>query len=203
MKPAELIILNKKMDIQIKERLPLMLVVIGTNDTGKSTFTKELVLKETKKKDSNVLIVASDDIEWNFLPSVHPAYNWEIEENVKARKTIYEKGLLRTILEKFSSGMLIFDDCSAYFTSTRKMDLRALLIRRRQKMIDIVMVANGFTNAPPEAFIYASHYVLFKTIDNIDKRKNVIYDFPKIKEAQQRINKIAETNPHYYEIIEV
>lgn len=131
------------------------------------------------------------------------AYAWRIENFVKARKIIFEKGLLNTIYKQFRSGLVLFEDCGAYFTASVEADLKAILIRRRQLMIDVVMVANGFTDIPSPALTNATHYVLFKTTDNIDKRKNVIQDFAKIKEAQERIKKIAETDPHYYEIIRV
>jgi hypothetical protein len=99
--------------------------------------------------------------------------------------------------------MVIFDDCRAYFTAALDNDLHALLISRRQHMIDIVAVGHGFTEVPPKMFTFATHYTLFKTLDNIDRRKNVIQNFEEMKAAQLRINKIAATDPHYHEIIPV
>jgi GTPase SAR1 family protein len=185
-------------------RFPKQIIILGTNGTGKSTLAKKLVANEMKKKDSHVLVIVPDDMEWNTIPWVHPAYNWRIKDYVKARKIIYEKGLLTTIFEKFRSGLLVFDDCRAYLTATVELDLKQILIRRRQLMIDIIMIAHGFTDVPPQAFTNATHYILFKTIDNVERRKDVLgTNFDKMKEAQVRINKEAINNPHYCEIIKV
>ena len=70
-------------------------------------------------------------------------------------------------------------------------------------MIDIIACGHGFTEVPPKMFTFATHYALFKTIDNIERRKNVIQNFEVMKEAQARINQKAQTDPHYYEIIPV
>ena len=100
-------------------------------------------------------------------------------------------------------GMVLFDDCRAYFTAALDNDLHALLIRRRQKMIDIMVAGHGFTEVPPKFFTFATHYALFKTIDNIERRKNVIQNYEVMRQAQARINARAEKEPHYFEIIPV
>ena len=187
----------------IESRTPNQIIILGTNGTGKTTLTKQLVLNEIRKQGSHVLVVVPDDMEWNSLPWVHPAYTYRIERYVKARKICYYEGLLPVIKEKFRDGLLLLDDCRAYFSAAMDKDLASLLIRRRQMMMDIIAVGHGFTEVPPRMFTFATHFILFKTIDNIDRRKNVIPNFDILKEAQIRINKKAETDPHYYEIIKV
>lgn len=200
----------------VEVRTPKQIIIIGTNGTGKTTFAKNLVLAELKKKDSHILLVVPDDMEWNTIPFVHPDYPHRIEKYVGARKICYFPGLLEIIRDRFREGLLIFDDCRAYFTAALDSELHSILIRRRQQMIDIVAVGHGFTEIPPKFFTFGTHIALFRTIDNIDRRKNVIQNFEEMKEAQQRINsratdttkawtksgKIAD-NAHYYEIIKV
>ena len=184
-------------------RTPKQIIVLGTNGTGKTTLVKKLVINEMKKKDSHVLVTVPDDMEWPTLSYVHPKFPHRIENYVGARKIIYEPGLLDIIRERFRNGLLVFDDCRAYFTASLDQDLHSLLIRRRQQMIDIIAVGHGFTEVPPKFFTFATHFALFKTIDNINRRKNFIQNFEEMKEAQERINEKAKTNPHYYEIIKV
>jgi GTPase SAR1 family protein len=182
-------------------RTPKQIIIIGTNGTGKTTALKKLVAKELQKKDSHVLIVVPDDMEWNMIPFVHPKFPHRIESYVGARKIIYFPGLLEIISERFRDGMLIFDDCRAYLSASVEQDLHDILIRRRQKMIDVCAVGHGFTEVPPKFFTFCTHIVLFRTTDSINKRKDDLKDFERMKEAQARVNQKALTDPHYNEVI--
>jgi GTPase SAR1 family protein len=184
-----------------KGRQPKQIVVIGTNGTGKSTFVKRLVVNELRKKDSHILVVTPHDMEFTNLPLVNGRFPHRIEWYVGARRIIYFDGLLSIILEKFKNGLVVFDDCRAYFKSSLDQELHALLISRRQHMIDIVACGHGFTEVPPKFFTFATHFALFRTTENMERRKNVIQNFNEMKAAQLRINEKAQTNPHYYEII--
>lgn len=188
-----------------KGRTPKQILVMGTNGTGKTTFVKKLVINELKKKDSHVLVVVPDDMEWNSLEYVHSKFPHRIETYVGARKIIYFAGLLPIIRDCFRNGLIIFDDCRAYWNKQNAVegDLHSLLIRRRQQMIDICAVGHGFTEIPPKMYTFATHFALFKTIDNIERRKNVIQNFDELKAAQLRINAKAATEPHYFEVIKI
>jgi hypothetical protein len=186
-----------------KGRAPRQIVIIGTNGTGKSTFAKKLIANELKKKDSHVLIVVPDDLEYPNIPYVHPKFTHRIATYVGARKVIYEPGLLDNIGANFRNGMVHFEDCRAYFRASLDESLHSLLIRRRQKMLDIMVVGHGFTEIPPKFFTFATTYVLFKTIDQISRRRDCIQNFDVMAAAQARVNERARTNPHYYEVINV
>ncbi len=179
-----------------------LIIILGYNGTGKTTLAKKIVLNELRN-DRRALIVTPDDIEWPGIDFVHDRFPHRIQTYVKARKIIYFDGLLPIISENLRNSFLIFDDCRAYFTSQTHMDLHQLLIRRRQKMIDIIAVGHGFTEVPPKFFTFASDIVLFRTIDNIHKRKDYIRNFDEMAEAQIRVNKTAETKPHYFEWIKL
>lgn len=186
-------------------RTPKQIIVLGTNGTGKTTFIKKLVISEMKKKDSHILIVVPDDMEWNTVEFVHPKFPQRIERYVGVRKIIYFDGLLTIINERFRNGLLVFDDCRKYFKASLDLELQGLLIRRRQKMLDIITVGHGFTQVPPAMFTFSTHYVLFRTKDNINRRKDVIGgdDFEEMAAAQTRINEKAIKDPHYFEIIKI
>ncbi len=67
--------------------------------------------------------------------------------------------------------------------------------------MDVIAVGHGFTEVPPKMFTFATHFALFKTKDNIARRKNVLGDFEEMAEAQRRINQAAINNQHYFEIL--
>jgi energy-coupling factor transporter ATP-binding protein EcfA2 len=198
------------------QRQPKLIIILGTNGTGKSTLVKKLVANEIKNPDGQVLIVVPDEMEWPSIPYINTRFPNRIDSYVKARKTVFFDGLIEVIRDKFRYGMVVFDDCRTYFRAMTDQDLEGFLIRRRQQMADIIVVAHGFTKVPPAFCAYATEYILFKTRDNIKKRKDVIENYDEMFEAKQRVNyraddtqkawtksgKIAD-NPHYFEIIPV
>jgi len=183
------------------ERQTKLIIVLGYNGTGKTTLVKKLVLDSLKRRD-RALIVTPDDIEWQPVPLVHNKFKHRIERYVGARRLIYQKGDLELIASHYKSGLLVLDDCRAYLEARTEPEMHELLIRRRQRMIDIIAVGHGFTEVPPKFFTFSSEIILFRTIDNIERRKNVLKDYERMKEAQTRVNLAAVKNPYHYEIIQ-
>ena len=183
------------------DRAAKLIIILGFNGTGKTTLVKKLVKNEMNKPTGRGLIVTPDDIEWNFLPDVNQRLNHHIKDYVKFRKIIYQPGALNWIAAYFRNGLLIFDDCRAYLGATTDQELHNLLIRRRQKSIDIIAVGHGFSEVPPKFFTFASEIILFKTMDAIKRRQNVIRNYTEMEAAQIRVNEAAQTNPYYFEVI--
>lgn len=187
------LILSKSNDI----RPAKMIVFLGTNGTGKTTQLKKFVIEALKRKEK-ALIVTPHDQEWTQIELVHPDYPHHIQNYVGARRMIFEeKNTLENIEKYFSTGLLIFDDCRAYLDASTNKLIHKLLISRRQKMIDIFAVGHGFTEIPPKFFTFATELVLFKTLDNIYSRKNVLRNFEEMVELQEFVNKQAEKNPYF------
>ena len=183
------------------ERETKLIIIIGYNGTGKTTLSKKIVM-EALKHNQRVLIVTPDDIEWRTIPLVHHRHKHHIQTYTGARRIIYEdEETLKSIINYFDNGLLLFDDCRSYLTSNTNADLHKLLIRRRQKMIDIVAVGHGFTEIPPKFFTFASDIALFSTKDNIKRRKDVLKDFDRMAYEQNAVNQLALKNPHAYKII--
>lgn len=177
-----------------------LIVTLGYNGTGKSELIRKIVESEVNK-GGKALVIMPDDREWSELP--YSELNKKEDFNYTgAKKHIFlEDFTLDRLKDYFFNGLLIFEDCRSYLTGSVMLELHNLLIRRRQKMLDIIAVGHGFTEVPPKFFTFAGKIILFQTKDNIDKRKDVIREFDKIKEAQERINKKSLENFHYYEIL--
>lgn len=184
-----------------QERAARLILVIGYNGTGKTTIVKRLVINELKKTGGRALIITPDDMEWSNLPLVNPRFPNRIASYVKARRIIFEPGTLEYVAKNVNRQLVIFDDCRAYLGAATEQDLHNLLIRRRQKEIDMIAVGHGFTEIPPKFFTFASDIILFRTMDNIERRKDVLKDFLTMQAAQTRINAEAQKNPHYFEWI--
>ena len=187
-----------------KTRFPQFMLIVGTNGTGKTTLLKQLVINELKKKDSHVLIVTPDDSEWLNIPEVHPQFPERMQEYKGVRKIITigseADQNLENIRKYFRGGLLVLDDCRAYFKPGTSAILETIFVRRRQMMIDICAVGHGFSKIPPAFFAYTSHMAMFKTTDPVSTRKDRFDDIKRWEAIQQRINTEAITNPHYHEI---
>lgn len=175
-------------------------LIIGTNYTGKTTLERHLIKSMINAKQ-RVLVVVPDDIEF---PELEYA-NLELPQKYtsEARKVVFEiKHTLPLIRKNFNGpGAVFFEDCRSFTRAQLDDELHGLIIRRRQKMIDIFAVGHGFTEIPPKFFTFATDIILFRTTDNIISRKDVIKDFDRMAEAQARVNKKAINDPHYFEII--
>lgn len=149
------------------------------------------------------LILTPDPIEWQALEEIKPTpYNLYYFTGCK--KVVYENPKTLAALRNMDNGFLVFDDCRTYFRAITDDNIAALYIRRAQKMLDIFAVAHGFTETPPRFFTYASEYIIFRTEDSIDRRKDFFNDeqkFMQVKATAERVNQKAVTDPHYFEIV--
>jgi hypothetical protein len=83
---------------------------------------------------------------------------------------------------------------------TKGVDIAFANIARKQRGSDVVVAAHALTLEPRMFFSFASHFVMFKTQDNIVGRKDVINPewYENLSEMQRRINQHPDL--HYYEI---
>ena len=175
-------------------------IVLGTNGTGKTTLLKKIVLAALKNNE-RVLIVTPDFVEWTNIQQIK-GMSTTLKKFKGARRIVYDNDeTLQSIMDHFGNGLLIYDDCRSYFRSNIGEKIREQFIRRRQHKLDIFFVGHGFTEVPPVVFTFANNIILFKTRDNIHRRKNYIQDFDKMLQKQTEINNLAEKNPHYHEVI--
>jgi hypothetical protein len=182
------------------ERVTRFILYLGYNGTGKTTALKKFIIQYVKA-GNRVLIVTPDDMEFATVEEIDIENKKELASFLGIRKTIFLKSYTLEHISDFRDGLLIFDDCRSYFGANTDAQLHELLIRRRQRMIDVVAVGHGFTEVPPKFFTFASEIILFRTNDRIDTRKRYIREFEKVAMAQARVNKKAENDPYYREVI--
>jgi ABC-type sugar transport system ATPase subunit len=187
------------MEVEKTERTAKMVVILGANGTGKTTILKNILNQSHDKS----LVIAPDVIGWEGYPEVDLD---RADDFLGAgiRTHIFDdrkKGGTLDKIEYFKKGNLVFDDCRAYFTDKTDSRIHKLIIRRRQRMVDIFAVGHGFNEVPPKFFTFATEIILFRTTDNIARRKNCLKDFNVMVKAQERVNRMAKKNPHYFEVV--
>lgn len=190
------------------ERAAKCTLVLGFNGTGKTTFIRETLVEllhrsRTTGRRLKILIVTPDDVEWQDYPEnlleTPDDYVYEgIQRHVWQDYYDGEKKYSLNRISKFNSGIIVFDDCKTYFGDILPQEIINLFVRRRQRSLDVFFVGHGFTTIPPRAFTYYSDAFLFRTVDNIDRRKDCINNFDYFKRCQIEVNEKAKKNPYYH-----
>lgn len=184
-------------DIQTTPRRKTQLnLVVGINGTGKTTFIRQNVVQKSIK----CLVITPDDFEWRELPEVStPA---EIYNMRQPSRLVYRgPETVEMAINNFYGGALILDDAMAYIGFQTSDTMRFLYIRRRQRGVDVYLVAHGLRQVPAQCFTFGSFLILFATTENFSSRKKEldgeIYD--KILAAQRQLNRDCLQNHKKYE----
>ena len=190
----------------MKQRPTKQTIILGFNGTGKSTLTRKIVETYVAKPGRKALIITPDSSEWTDYEETELKRPSDFQfEGVRRYIWTFinkeDQAAMQRLREFYFDGFLAFDDCRSYLMASTNDWLKYLYIRRRQKMIDLLLIAHGFTDVPPQAFTNCTDLFLFKTVDNIIRRKNELRNLDEMMKNQTRINQKAEDNPHYYELI--
>jgi predicted ATPase len=194
----------KKAVAAIKERISRLVLVIGTNGTGKTTFLLKAVTAAAATR--RVLVVDFENAEraWQPFEEIDPADREAMLTFTGVRRINWAKhddATLSLLRKYYRNGILVLDDCRTYLKASMEDELHQLLIRRRQYMLDIFVVAHSFQDVPPKFYQFSTDVVLFRITRPIDDRKRMLANPTQILAAHERIQRQAQTNPHYYEII--
>lgn len=203
-----------------KERTTRLTIILGHNGTGKTTGFLQPFVENQIKRNKKVIVITPDEIEWTHLDelevikkniivnkkTVKTIEIKDIETFKGAKRIIYQDGILAELYKKSFNCSVIFDDYKSYGITkdTDKEIIRHFCIRRRQKMIDVFFVGHGFTEIIPNFILtFATHFALFKTIDNIESKKKYLSNYDLIKKTKELVNEIAKKNKHFFKIIKL
>lgn len=174
-------------------------IFLGTNGTGKTTTLTQLMTATHER----ALIITPHDGEWCDFP-INPLKTKEDFMFEGIQRHIFDPNYTLKAIQYYKCGSLVFDDCRAYLRASTNDIIHTLMISRRQRAIDIFAVGHGFTEVPPVFFTFATDYFLFKTLDSVKRRKEVLGQFYDLmQKSVEYINNKAKTEPHIFRHIKV
>ncbi len=173
-------------------RKSIFSIILGTNGTGKTMFLRTIVNKSKRR----VIIITPDYAEWTDIPEITSA---ELRNFTGTKRIVYDFNLPE-LYANIHDAVVIFDDFRAFGIPKNEYTvLRQFAVRRRQKMLDLFIVAHGFTEVVPY-FLYSfvNRFVLFRTHDNPRRASAALNNVEHVLQMQQKVNDQAKKNPHYY-----
>lgn len=176
---------------------PILSIIVGYTGTGKTTYIEKMIAKNKRS-----LVITPHISEWNQHETIDLRdknyYKYQGTRRVDANRKIMQS--VNRSPDFFRNGLLVLDDSRSYVKPKIDEDVEDIIIARKQRGLDVVVAAHALTLVPRMFFSFASHFIMFKTQDNIIGRKDVINPawYAEISEMQRRVNEHKDF--HYYEI---
>ena len=178
------------------QRQGLFFIVIGTNGTGKTTLLRNILKGLNRKR---TLIVDPDGYEWRDVKEIDYSDIPNMPEG-SGKVIAPDENEIEDLIH-FQNGNLVLDDCRYYAGKRLQTAIRKVLIRRRQNSVDIFAVAHGTSEIPPDFYTFATHLILFKTNDSLQRLRGTM-DRDRIERVASIRNQInSHPNHHHYKII--
>lgn len=203
--------LKKKIKIRKDENQTERSLVIGTNGTGKSTLLHNTLKKSTKNRPAIVIDNEGWEPTWRRYPRLNIANKASVQEHRKGIKVVvysaYEtkegNPVLDYLLSYAYDGIVVFDDAKMYMQQAPKHVITKLMIRSRQRWLDLHFVVHGFSDVPPTLFTYVTTIFLFRTRDALKRKAQNFMNPELVMRAQKEVNAKAKKDRHYYETLEM
>ena len=156
-----------------------LILLIGTTGTGKSTHANKLI------KDINKLCL------------VYDVQNEYKRENLTYPILIEVKQFIG-ICSNLINSTVLFEEATAFFSGSISKDMMHLIVSKRHKNLDIILIFHSINSVPPRLYELASKIVLLKTNDEPKKIKaKASFLYPHFMKLRSHPNK------HVYKIIDI
>lgn len=190
-----------------------MVVLFGTNGTGKTTYMLRLALNYLKinaRFGKRVLCLIPDDGEKKYDVIKELTLEEGVLNSFEGIGKLYaeDKSIFSELYRIFTArnsqglkGLCVFDDLGVML-NRRPEEALKMLRRRRQMNMDMIWNFHGLTTDMPRSFLgYATDMVLFKTTDD---PSDLIYKLPPEKRDEflkvyNRVQAETKNNPFYFE----
>jgi len=192
------------LDIDIKTRpgrKSRCILILGKPGTGKSTLAYKLM----KEYGRGLMVLPSYDDWADILPELDincpDSYNYNgVKHHVYNTDNDFYY-----IYNMYHNGIACFDDVRAYIPSNFDYShFKKMLIRPRQRMLDVIIMAHGFSEVPPKLFTFITDYVIMDIEDSPDIRKKYLSGkLDILTKTVDFVKSKAHNNPHYFKWLQL
>lgn len=181
------------------------ILIIGRRQTGKTTFTKEKLVKPVISRGGRVLVQDTfDHPSYREFKELHPSRIAEWNHAAKEGMFRMFKGKpienMDAVFTSCYDLFFILEDAAKYINSNLPGNIRQGFIDHRNRGIDIAIMFHNFSDVAPYIVKMCNRIVLFRTNDNLLIPQNKFYNWEEIKERQQRIRDLIDSGkkPNWY-----
>ena len=175
--------------------------MVGARGTGKTTHQKKII-KRYADNGGRVLILPSSKYEPTFKRVPRIKIQKIATFNGIAAIDIEDDAHLAKVLDRCDKLLLVADDVKGYMHRANiHPKVRQGLISSRHRKVDIIFACHGFTQVPPDLFLYIDLIWCFRTDDSPKRQRDKFRDLDNILEVQERVRRQAQSNPYHVEII--
>ena len=169
------------------------ILLVGTNETGKTTEVEKFV--KNNMKDNDILYVSpyvEEPVKQNKKVLFLPVNKFFESSDIKNKK-----------FESIKNSILIFDDSKTYISvnteETNTKIINELFIKRRFLNIQMFFVFHSFAQVPSFIFDYSTEIWIKKTFENLSKIKNRL---PNYRDIESVVNTVKKNkNPYFMDIL--
>ncbi len=205
-----------------------IIILSGTNGTGKSTVMKKLLEINSR----NIVIPANPyDKAWSSFPKLKPKHRFVLDKkDPKQKRQIMDwyipnlntfKGtkvldvtemeamdedpriIFKYLCHKFNNGGFFVDDYKNYIHSAGTLPnyVTRIFRDRRHRMLDIFMASHSLSDVNGEFIQFNPKLLIFKVTRTLTQSvKDKFENHKELDQVIARVKKKARTNPYYHEL---
>lgn len=197
--------------MSIQPRYAQLNLVLGTNGTGKSTFTDEKVIARTGYKNILVYIEPVDTAGAPFkaIPVIDDYSRYAGGKACISSDSIEFTPFIQGIEKKYRNGLLIIDEAGEYSHDMfPKGDIlpavRTLFKQKRKYNVETYLIYHSASEVPVKLFKWVNNVILFHQTDKFNHKGAVIPRIDELNAAKDRIQaKYLAGNKYAWECIKL
>lgn len=189
-----------------------IILIVGTRDTGKTSFAKEMILGPGSLFPRQLVIDELNSTVWRNMKT------WNRPELVETKiprifpeqLPYWKSGLYRmygddtqellnvTIKNVFNT-WVVLEDASRYFSSKLTTSEKRIVLNTKQNACTLTAIFHTIADVPPKLASYADYLVFFKTREKAADTDK--FTHPEFTDMFKRVS--AHKDKHYFEILKL
>lgn len=186
--------------IDFKKTPYLALVDIGMRNTGKTHEALEWIDEyiSTRKKYKVFIFMTLDHKKYRKFKEIKISEIPAVEQGVcRVISSDFDKIFTHINKRTFENALLMFEDASSYFTSSRLNEqIKRFIVDSKQKSFHLVFQFHAWGFIQPDFFRIVDFLRIHKTIDGPQQKKSYIAMYDEVERIYLNVKNKPE--PHYY-----